>query len=1321
MLVVAEHVPVRLTVGELEPVRDLEALDVPLKGTVEVPHVDADIDADGQGEKEEDLRGEVDALGEVEIVTDRVAEVETEGEGELLEVALPERVSVYVTEPLPVALGDTVDEALADRLAVTEMDAVSMIVGVANCEKVPVMVSTMETLGVEEAEGTAVREPVDAALAVAQPEPVALAVPDTDAVAVDDTDMHAEGVLERDTIGHIEAVEVADTVGVGDTVWVGEKVFVAVTEGEEEAVFSDVYVSVKGEEPLSAAVLLAMSAPVEDTVTDAEGTATEGDTVAVRSAVEEDVVEADDVCVTEGVAERDAVAEKEALSVTDTLPQYEDVKVPTATVLEPKEEAVSCNDDDTTEVDVVVRLSAMVREGDEDTEGEGDRLRDVPALAEVVGSAEGTAVAEPVKQLVDDTEPVVEGLCVSLLLTEGVAEPEGERVYRAVPVAAFAPEGVPVNEPKKEGVERGGEGDSDVAGDLDDAGETVPILPLSEGDREEDVHREIEGVTDMEQVPDAVEEPAAAPRVGLLDTELESEKESSGDKVAKGDVVDVRTCVTDGTAVVLESAVVLAVEDAVSGTVPVLAREPVVKGVADTVLGAVRVSIEENDNEGEGEEEGLTLLDLVTTGDPEAVGDNERVGDTVFDAAPFVGEMEGEEDTLALGVEERGEEGEDEWDADTEGEAEAVVADAEGVSVRVAAPVGVTARELVARREPVSVGDSVAIKLSLGGALPVGYVDHDGEPEAESEGPPTVPLGDSEDVKEADSEGEPVCVGEEVVVSTGVEVPQDVGRALAEGVTVSVSAAVPVATGVPLRIDAVTRAEAVVRGVKDCVMVGDADGDAAKEDEPPSEALMDTVRVTLTDALPVTESVGVPATETLTSGEGEEDADGQGRRDGDMLLETGGESVPEMVTEIERQPEEVWEGDGVRVGNTVREAVGDCVFFADPVATSDADNPGEKDSEGEPEALCDSEGDPVWQMEADTLRLPEPEKLGEGESEGDTLAERNHEGVNSGEPVKRVDGVSDGEEEEHGEAVRECGTEPVTAAVGRVDDDADALMVAVEEGVEDREDVLEVEDDTEGLPDADTVFDADAETHPETEGVELLEMEGVAVVLVEPVGVAPENGVRVALTEPEIVKDAEVDCAEDTVGRNGDGDAESVSLLVGVAAAVAVKDRVGGAVGVAACDMDEVWAALGVSVSRGVAVPATLSVGTTCVDVGHMLLEGDAEGDTVSVPFTGAEGVAGSEVVALLEAVTPGEGVSSTPKLGDDDADAVRGAVRVGEDVAEAVAEGEAGEEAEVEGVDVPTLDGVPRALTDAEGVDVKVFSAEMEAVSVYTAVLVSV
>lgn len=82
MLVVAERVPVRLTVGELEPVRDLEALDVPLKGTVEVPHVDADIDADGQGEGEEDLRGEVDALGEVEIVTDRVAEVETEGEGE---------------------------------------------------------------------------------------------------------------------------------------------------------------------------------------------------------------------------------------------------------------------------------------------------------------------------------------------------------------------------------------------------------------------------------------------------------------------------------------------------------------------------------------------------------------------------------------------------------------------------------------------------------------------------------------------------------------------------------------------------------------------------------------------------------------------------------------------------------------------------------------------------------------------------------------------------------------------------------------------------------------------------------------------------------------------------------------------------------------------------------------------------------------------------------------------------------------------------------------------------------------------------------------
>ena len=74
-------------------------------------------------------------------------------------------------------------------------------------------------------------------------------------------------------------------------------------------------------ELVAGVVPLAASAPVEDTVADTVGAGAEGVTVPVRSAVVEDVVDAEEVMVPVGVAEVDAVAEKEGVSVPDTLPQ----------------------------------------------------------------------------------------------------------------------------------------------------------------------------------------------------------------------------------------------------------------------------------------------------------------------------------------------------------------------------------------------------------------------------------------------------------------------------------------------------------------------------------------------------------------------------------------------------------------------------------------------------------------------------------------------------------------------------------------------------------------------------------------------------------------------------------------------------------------------------------------------------------------------------------------------------------------------------------------------------------------------------------------
>ena len=647
------------------------------------------------------------------------------------------------------------------------------------------------------------------------------------------------------------------------------------------------------------------------------------------------------------------------------------MKEPPHTVVEGVAVGVARSDGDTPGEGVSVRVSAMEREGELDTEGEGERVREFSVLAEGVGSAEGTGEALPEKVPVGEPELVTETLRVSLPLAEPVPVVEGERVYCAVPVAAST-EGVPVTEEKKEGVESGGEGDSDWGEEPE--GRWVPVCALeAEGEPVADEHCEMDGVTDMENVPDTVAVPAAAHREGLLDTELECVLESTADDVADADVLLVRTCVTEGAAVVVGGAEVLAVGDAVGAKVPELRREPLVKGVADPVLRALRVFTAVLDTEGEGEVEGDTVADGDTAGEPDRVADTESVGVTVRDAASLVGDMEAQEDTLALGVREGAVESDEDREADTEGEPEAVVGDADAERVDVCAPEKVPAAERVTRREPLPVGDSVASKLPLGGAVAVGSADHDGEPEGDTV-PEKEPLGESDAVAEADDDWHSESVGEAVLVATGVSVFSAVEDTLAVGVTVSVEAALPVFTGVPLRWEALTRAEAEPpRCVKDCEVVGEEEGDFCRDGVPLGDALLDRVPVWEPDALPDTVSVRVPATDGEAGGEGEADAEAQARLEGDTLLEAAGVSVAVMHTLMEMQPEGEGEGDCVREAPALRVAVGDTVPRAVPVASRVSDAPGEGDSEGEPEWLCDTEGEPVGQLVGDTLRLPEPE------------------------------------------------------------------------------------------------------------------------------------------------------------------------------------------------------------------------------------------------------------------------------------------------------------------------------------------------------------
>ena len=435
----------------------------------------------------------------------------------------------------------------------------------------------------------------------------------------------------------------------------------------------------------------------------------------------------------------------------------------------------------------------------------------------------------------------------------------------------------------------------------------------------------------------------AAPNEGLTDTELEWVSEITGVAEAKREAEPEEATVTVGAAVVVKSAVLLAVEDAVGATVPDRSREPLVKGVEDLVLSALRVLGAVADTEGEGDWEGDTVGDTDARAEFVWVGDSESVGDTVRVAGALEGDMDGEADKLALGVREAALEGEGDCDADKEGEPEAVVGDEEAVRLRVAAPVREPPEDREASNEPVIVGDSVASKLSLESAVPVGSAVHEGEPEGDAEPPSTVPLGESEAVTDADSEGVWVCVVDVVAVSIAVSEPSAVEETLAVLLTVSVGAALPVATGVPLRCEPDTRGEPEARSVKDCVMVGEEVVDTDREKVLPAEALLENVSDCETDALPVTESVWVLAWEGDASSEGDADAEAQARVDDDALLEGSWEKVAVMHTLTETQPEGVEEGDEVRVTGGERVAVGEKVPRAVPVATSEADKPGEND------------------------------------------------------------------------------------------------------------------------------------------------------------------------------------------------------------------------------------------------------------------------------------------------------------------------------------------------------------------------------------------
>ena len=265
----------------------------------------------------------------------------------------------------------------------------------------------------------------------------------------------------------------------------------------------------------------------------------------------------------------------------------------------------------------------------------------------------------------------------------------------------------------------------------------------------------------------------------------------------------------------------------------------------------------------------------------------------------------------------------------------------------------------------------------------------------------------------------------------------------------------------------------------------------------------------------------------------------------------------------------------------------------------------------------------------------------------------------------------------------------------------------------------ELDGDTEGLPDTVVVTDVDTDALPVTDVVELPETDAVEDSVAKLERVAPPIGDAVTQLELEVVGDTEREGTDEGV-------CDAVPHIVIEPAEVAEEEgvivplAVAGAVGVATCDPDVEVSALGVAVSRMVAVPLGDSVGKSAVDEGHMVLEGDAEGDTVVVPFTIE--VAEARGVGLTSGVLDPSGVPVSKKLvGEAVAEGVSGAVAVGEDVTDAVAEGVGGEEAEAEGDLVGTLVGVPRAVTDAEGVDVYVLSAVAVPVDVQAGVLVSV
>jgi hypothetical protein len=119
-------------------------------------------------------------------------------------------------------------------------------------------------------------------------------------------------------------------------------------------------------------------------------------------------------------------------------------------------------------------------------------------------------------------------------------------------------------------------------------------------------------------------------------------------------------------------------------------------------------------------------------------------------------------------------------------------------------------------------------------------------------------------------------------------------------------------------------------------------------------------------------------------------------------------------------------------------------------------------------------------------------------------------------------------------------------------------------------------------------------------------------------------------------------------------------------------------------------------------------------------LEGDAEGDTVRVPLAFSVAEASGEKLISGVGDLAGEPVSKK-LVGEAVEEVVPGAVDVGEDVTEEVADGEGREDPLPDGDTVGALVREPRAVTDAEGVEVKVLPAVAEPVEVHSGVFVSV